>query len=77
VETYLDIDSIIDNSLMHEEAELIDYNENPTGTAEGNNYILAYMAGQQSSSGNINQVLGAKRAPDKQKKRQVNEITSA
>jgi hypothetical protein len=38
--------------------------------------ILDYMAGQQSSSGDICQVLGAKQAPDKQKKRLINASTS-
>jgi hypothetical protein len=52
-------------------------NDVPTGTTEGNNDLLAYMAGQQSSSGDIHQVLATKQAPDKQKKRQVNEGTSA
>jgi hypothetical protein len=35
------------------------------------------MAGQQTFSGDIRQVLAAKRGLDKQKKRQVNEIASA
>jgi hypothetical protein len=48
----------------------------PTDT-EGNTDLLAYMAGQQSSSGDIHQVSAAKRAPNKQKKLQVNESTLA
>jgi hypothetical protein len=47
VEPYVDIGSIIDNAIMHDETELIDDNESPTGTAEGNHDLLAYMAGQQ------------------------------
>jgi hypothetical protein len=62
---------------MHDETELIDDNESPNGTAEGNSDLLAYMAGQQSSSGDICKVLEAKRAPDKHQKRKVNESTSA
>jgi hypothetical protein len=74
VETYIDIDSIIDNAIMNEEAELIDDNENPAGSAEGNNNVLAYIAEQQSSSGDIRQVLAAKRAPDKQKKQKSTKV---
>jgi hypothetical protein len=76
VETYIDLDSIIDNAVMSEDADPNNESEVPTGPAEGNNDLLAYMAGQQSSIGNICQDLAAKRAPDKQKKRQVNESTS-
>ena len=76
IETYIDLDSIIDNAIMYEEAEPKNDNDFPTSTTEGNNDQRAYMAGQQSSSGDIRQVLAAKRAPDKQKKRQVNESTS-
>jgi hypothetical protein len=68
VETYIDLDSINDNATMYEEAEPYNDNDVPTGTTEGNNYLLAYMAGQQSSSGDICQVLAIKRAHDKQKK---------
>jgi hypothetical protein len=46
-------------------------------TNESTNNLLAYMAEQQTSSGDIRQVLAAKRAPDKQKKRHVNESASA
>jgi hypothetical protein len=45
---------------MHEEAEPIGDNVGPTGTTEGNNDLSAYMAVQQSSSGDIHQVLAAK-----------------
>jgi hypothetical protein len=62
---------------MNEEAEPYVDSEAPSGTTEGNNNLLAYMAGQQSSSGDIHQVLAAKRAPEKQKKWQVNESLSA
>jgi hypothetical protein len=74
VETYIDLDSIIDNAILYEPNN---DNDVPTGTTEGNSYLLAYMAGQLSSSGDIHQVFAAKRAPYKQKKRQVNESTSA
>jgi hypothetical protein len=77
IETYIDLDSIIDNGIMNEEAEPNVDTEVPSGTTEGNNDLLAYMDGQQSSSGDILQVLAAKRAPEKQKKRQVNESLSA
>jgi hypothetical protein len=77
IEIYIDLDSIIDNAIMYEEAEPNNNNDVSTGTTEGNNDLLACMAGQQSFSGDIHQVLAAKRAPDKQKKQQVNESTSA
>jgi hypothetical protein len=76
IETYIDLDSIIDHAIMYEESEPNNDNDVPPGTNESNNDLLAYMAGQQSSSGDICLVLAAKRAPDKQKKRQVNESTS-
>jgi hypothetical protein len=75
VDTYVDFDSIIDSAVMHG-VESTDDDKGPTGT-EGNTDLLAYMAGQQSSSGDIHQVLAAKWAPDKQKKLQVNESKSA
>jgi hypothetical protein len=53
VETYIYLDSSIDNAIMHEEAEPIDDNDSPTGITEGNNDLFAYMVGQQSSSGDI------------------------
>jgi hypothetical protein len=77
VETYIDLHRIIDNAIMYDEAEPHNDNDASTGTTEGNNDLLAYMVGQQSSSGDICHVLAAKRAPDKQQKRQVNESTSA
>jgi hypothetical protein len=64
VETYIDLDSIIDNTILYEEAEPNNDNDVPPGTTEGNSDLLAYMAGQQSSSGDICQVLAAKQAPD-------------
>jgi hypothetical protein len=56
-------------AIMYEDAETNNDNDVPN--------LLAYMAWQQSSSGDICQVLAARQAPDKQKKRQVNESTSA
>jgi hypothetical protein len=73
----IDLDSIVGNAIMYEEEEPNNDNDVPTGTTEGNNDLLAYMAGQQPSSGGIRQVLATKGAPDKLKKRQVNESTSA
>jgi hypothetical protein len=64
IETYIDLDSIIDNAILYEEAEPNNDNDVPPGTTEGNSDLLAYMAGQQSSSGDICQVLAAKQAPD-------------
>jgi hypothetical protein len=52
IETYIDLDSIIDHAIMYEEAEHND-NDVPPGTTESNKDLLAYMAGQQSSSGDI------------------------
>ena len=60
IETCIDLDSIIDNSIMNEEAEPNVDSEVLSGTTEGNNNLLAYMAGQQSSSGDIRQVLAEK-----------------
>jgi hypothetical protein len=53
VETYIDLDSIFDNAIMYEDAEPHNDKDAPTGTTEGNNDLLAYMAGKQSSSGGI------------------------
>jgi hypothetical protein len=66
VETYIDLDSIIDIAVIH--SEIYSTNDDgPTGTIKGNTDLLAYMAGQQSSSGDIRQVLAAKGALEKQK----------
>jgi hypothetical protein len=70
VDTYVDLDSIINNAVMHG-VESTDDDKGPTDT-EGNTDLLAYMAGLQSSSGDICQVFASKQAPDKQKKLQVN-----
>jgi hypothetical protein len=59
VETYIDLDSLIDNAIMYEEAEPNNDNDVPLVTTESNNDLLAYMAGQQSSFGDIRQVLAA------------------
>jgi hypothetical protein len=77
IDTYIDIDNIIDNAMMNQGDETISDNKIKADTNESTNNLLAYMAGQQTSSGDIRQVLAAKRAPDKQKKRQVNESASA
>jgi hypothetical protein len=77
IDTYIDIDNIIDNAMMNQGDETISDNKIKGATNESTNDLLAYMAGQQKSSGDIHQVLAEKRAPDKQKKRQVNESASA
>jgi hypothetical protein len=76
IDTYIDIDNIIDNAMMNQGYETISDNEIKADTNESTNNLLAYLAGQQTSSGDI-RVLAAKRAPAKQKKRQVTECASA
>jgi hypothetical protein len=49
VETYIDLDSIIDNAVMYEDADPNNDSEVPTGPAESNNNLLAYMAGSVGS----------------------------
>jgi hypothetical protein len=77
IDNYIDIDNVIDNSMINQGDDTISDNEIKADTNESTNNLLAYMAGQLTSSGDICQVLATKRARDKQKKRQVDESASA
>jgi hypothetical protein len=77
IDTYIDIDNILDNAMMNQGDETISDNKIKADTKESTNDLLAYVAGQQTSSGDIRHVLAAKRAPGEQKKRQVKESASA
>jgi hypothetical protein len=62
VETYVDLDSIIDYAVCKHE---VDYGESNEGGRDSDNCgteLLAYMAGQKSSSGDTGQVLASKQA---------------
>jgi hypothetical protein len=54
-----DADPNNDIEVMSEDADPNNDSEVPMGPAEGNNNLLIYMAGQQSSTGDIHQVLAA------------------
>jgi hypothetical protein len=59
---------------MHHEVNNVDVeDDNKDSGNDGDNTLLAFMAGQGSSSGDIRQVLATKRMPDKDKNRQANE----
>jgi hypothetical protein len=71
IDSYVDLDTIIECAVMEREVHTRDDDADKDDNAEGTD-LLAYMAGQHSSSGDIRQVLAAKKVPSKQKKRQVN-----
>jgi hypothetical protein len=76
IEAYVDFDSVVDYAVSKHE---VDFNDSGDGNKDNDNGMepLAYMAGQNSSCGDDHQVLASKQTPDKQKKRQVNEGSSA
>jgi hypothetical protein len=76
IEAYIDFDSIVDYAVSKHE---VDFNDSGDGNKDNDNgmELLAYMAGQKSSCEDVRQVLASKQTPDLQKKRQVNEGTSA
>jgi hypothetical protein len=68
------IDDIIDYTIMHHEVNNVKVNDdNKDSGNNSDNALLAIMAGQGSSSGDIRQVLATKSTPDKSKNRQANE----
>jgi hypothetical protein len=77
VETFVDLDSMIDYAVLKHEVDHVDPNAIEKDSDNCGTELLAYMAGQKSSSGDIWQVLASRQAPDKNKKCQVNEGTSA
>jgi hypothetical protein len=76
IEAYSDFDSIVDYAVSKHD---VDFDDSGDGNKDNDNgtELLAYMAGQKSSCGDVCQVLASKQTPDKQKKRHVNEGTSA
>jgi hypothetical protein len=74
---YFDLDSMINYAVSKHEVDYVDSNEGGKDSDNCGTELLAYMAGQKSSSGDIWQVLASKQEPNKNKKRQVNEGTSA
>jgi hypothetical protein len=76
IEAYVDFDVIVDYAVSKHE---VDFNDSDDGNKDNDNgtELLAYMAGQKSSCGDVHQVLASNQTTDKQKKRQVNEGTSA
>jgi hypothetical protein len=71
VEAYVDLDYTVSKY----EADFVDSGDNNKDIDNGTE-LLAYMAGQKSSCGDVWQVLASKQTPDKQKKQQVNEGAS-
>jgi hypothetical protein len=68
------IKDIINYTIMHHEVNKVEVeHDNKDSGTDGENALLAFMAGQGSSSGDIRQVLATKRTPDKSKNRQANE----
>jgi hypothetical protein len=59
---------------MHNEVDNVKVDDDIKDSVnDGDNALLAFMAGQGSSLGNIPRVLVTKRTPDKNKNRQANE----
>jgi hypothetical protein len=76
----VDLDNIIDYAVMNHDVARLDDVEDIKDTPSNDDELLAYMAGRTqdtSSSGDIRNVLAAKRAPDKGKPRKANESKSA
>jgi hypothetical protein len=69
VETYVDLDSMINYAISKHKVDCVDPNDIGKDSDDCGTELLAYMAGQKSSSGDIRQVLESKQAPDKNKKR--------
>jgi hypothetical protein len=76
IEAYVDFDSIVDYAVSKHE---VDFSDSGVGIKDNDNgmELLAYMAGQKSSCEDVHQILASKQIPEKQKKCQVNEGTSA
>jgi hypothetical protein len=71
VDTFVDLDHLIDYATMKHKMVVTDADED--GGAE----LLARMAGQKLSCGDVRQVLASKQTLDKNKKHHVNEGNSA
>jgi len=68
----VNIDDIIDYSVMRHEVVDVHKDDEPETTTDGDNELLAFMAGRESNSGDLLQVLAAKRSSEKAKARKVN-----
>jgi hypothetical protein len=79
VEDFVDLASMIDYAAMKQDTAPVNTKNNKIEENEGTS-LLAYIYGQKSSCGEVQQVLASNQQPDKNKnmqKRQVNESTSA
>jgi hypothetical protein len=66
------IDDRIDYTIMNHEVNNVKVDDDDRDSGNnGDNALLAFMAGQGSSSGDIRQFLAAKSTPDKSKNRQA------
>ena len=68
----VNIDDFIDYTVMSHDVVVEQEAPDTKEATESNDYYLAYLAGRGSSSGDILQVLAAKRASEKPKNRKVN-----
>jgi hypothetical protein len=74
----VDLDDIIDYAVMNHDVGISGDDGDNKESVESNDELLAFMAGRETgSAGDIRHVLAAKRAPDKNKNRKVNESKSA
>jgi hypothetical protein len=62
---------------MKHKMAVTDADAHSNANEDGGSELLAYMAGQKSSCGDVWQVLASKQTPDKNKKRHVNKGNSA
>jgi hypothetical protein len=77
LDTFVDLDHLIYYATMKNKLAVNDANAHSSADEDGGSELLAYMAGQKSSCGDVRQVLASKQTPDKNKKRHVNEGNSA
>jgi hypothetical protein len=73
VDTYVDLDHLIDYATMKHKLAVTDASAHSSADEDGGSELLAYMAGQKSSCGDVRQVIASKQTPDKNKKCHVNE----
>jgi hypothetical protein len=71
IDSSVDLDAIIEYSVMEHKDHTRDDDADKDDNAESTD-LLAYMAGQHSSSGDIREVPAAKKVPSKQKSREGN-----
>ena len=68
VSVVVNLDDFIDYTVMNHDVGTNETVDDKVNTDDGDDTLLAYMAGRTSSAGDIRQVLAAKSVPDKKNK---------